>query len=174
MERKMANYYTDASFILSLSTIEQKAFALQVLSCVSDENVNLLAQRKSDAAKKYDNAVFRIAKKLVSLELDNYENDCFDLGFAFSEVDSGIWIHHDETINMENAAFFCQLILRHFKLDASVCINASHTCSKPRLDAFGGHACFVTRHAVKWFSTDSWLDKQISQYKKRLEKKQVT
>jgi hypothetical protein len=38
----------------------------------------------------------------------------------------------------------------------------SHDCSKPRVDAYGGGAAFITAKEIKTMSTSAWLNEQIA------------
>ena len=160
----MANYYTEASFILPL-TSEQQEFAFNVLDCIQDKKIDLLKKHKNAKAKSYDRSIYSLAKKFAKVN-DEYEQGDDTLGFDVEPNEDGIWISHDESINTENAAFFCHLILKHFDSNDYVAIQASNTCSKPRLDAFGGHAAFVTKKGIRWISTFEWIQKQINNFKR--------
>lgn len=167
----MANYYTEASFILPL-TSEQLTFAFNVLECVQDDEIDLRKKHKTTKARSYDSSVYSVAKKFAKSNND-YEADYFSLGFDFSSIEEGLWISYEENINTERAALFCHLILKHFDSNNHVAISASHTCSKPRLDAFGGHAAFVTKKGVKWMSTDCWLNSQINRFQSSNQSKNI-
>lgn len=160
----MANYYTKAALEFTLP-LEQKTFALQVLECVEDEKVDFTKSRKTMHESAYPNDVYRIAKKFIK-SLDDYEPGNVYLPFDYMDAGDCIHIAHDENINTESAATFCHLILKHFNSDSYVCIEAAHTCSKPRADGFGGHAAFITKKGVKWMSTGYWMHKNIARHKK--------
>ncbi|MCU7556089.1 hypothetical protein OCL06_15970 [Alteromonas sp. ASW11-19] len=154
----MANYYTDASFIVPL-TPEQTEFALKVLQCATDDSIDFTKKHKTAAAKQYEPAVFRLAKKLAKAVMDeSLEEVCLD--FRCEQEPKGLWISHDETINTYHAATFTHLIMKHFDIDGYIDIQAAHTCNKRRLDAFGGHAAFITKKEVKWTSTHQWVYQQ--------------
>jgi hypothetical protein len=163
---QMANYYTHTSFIIPLNQ-EQTNFAFDVLDCAQNEEIDFNSNRKNVAAKSFKTDVYKVAKKLA-LFLTDYELGCVSLDFTVSSDADGIWISHDETINTEVAAYFTQILLKHFDLDIGVGIEASHTCNKSHLDAFGGHAAFVTKKSVKWTDTRQWLQKQTDAFNKRL------
>lgn len=162
----MANYYTEASFIIPL-TEEQVKFAFDVADCIQDERIDFNAKRKNTAAKSVKTDVYEIAKKAI-LSFEDYEPGCASLEFNMEPQPEGLWIYHDESINTNNAANFTHLLLKHFDLDVCVGIEASETCSKARLDSFGGHAAFVTKKGIKWMSTSEWIHKQIDAFNKRL------
>jgi len=43
--------------------------------------------------------------------------------------------------------------------------EAASYCSKLRPGEFGGHACFITRDAIRWMSTNGWLHEQLEKLK---------
>jgi hypothetical protein len=162
----MANYYTEASFVVPLNQ-EQTKFAFDVLDCVQDGDIDFNSKRKSVAAKSFKSDVYKTAKKLA-LSLDDYEPGDVYLDFQVEPDSDGIWFSHEESINTDTAANFILLILKYFNLDICVGITAAHTCSKARLDAFGGHAIFITKKGMKWISTFDWLHDQTIAFNKRL------
>lgn len=162
----MPNYCTNASFIVPLNQ-EQTKFAFDVIDCVQDERIDFNNKRKSVTAKSFKTDVYKIAKKLA-LSLDYYKPNNVCLDFKIDSHANGVWISHDETINIENAAYFVHLILKYFKLNICVGIQASYTCDESRFDAFGGVAVFVTKKGLKWMSTDEWLQKHTDAFNKRL------
>ena len=160
----MANYYTKAALELTLP-LEQKIFALQVLECAEDENVDFTKSRKTAHEAAYPNDVYRLAKRFVK-SLDDYEPGNVYLPFEYVDTGDSIHIAHDENINTEAAATFCYLILKYFDSDDYVCIEAAHTCSSPRADGFGGHAAFITKKGGKWMSTGHWMHRIIAKHQK--------
>lgn len=167
----MVNYYTETSFIFPLEK-DQAEFAMGVLDCLDEDHLGDLQKRhKTKWAKSIDPEMLKCAKKLLRWLGEDFI-EYGDLGFVVDiDEQRGLWIRSDETCVTENAAIFIRLILNYFDLDIGVCINAAHTCSKLRLDAFGGHAAFVTKTGVRWMSTDSFLHKQVSAHQKRLARK---
>ena len=57
--------------------------------------------------------------------------------------------------------------LQKFKFAEGVMFEWSHDCSKPRTDAFGGGAAFVTTDQIKTFTTSEWLQQVIGKRKHR-------
>ena len=167
----MANYYTEVSFILPL-TSEQLSFAINVLDCIQDDEIDLRKKQKTAKARSYDSSVYSVAKRFAKSHND-YGADYFTLGFSFSSIGDGLWISYEENIDTESAALFCHLILKHFDSNNHIAISASHTCSRPLLDAFGGHAAFVTKKGVKWMSTNYWLNSQIDRFQSSIQSKSI-
>ena len=82
------------------------------------------------------------AARAAYMALDPDESEptgCFDL------EDDCVWMYHDESIDVEFVAFLAQALLEAFEIDEPFVFSWSYTCSKPRLDEFGGGACAVRR-----------------------------
>ncbi|MFP1133054.1 hypothetical protein [Asticcacaulis sp. W401b] len=43
-----------------------------------------------------------------------------------------------------------------------VTVCGAHTCTKMRIDGFGGFAAFITANVIRWISTDTWLEAQFA------------
>lgn len=89
------------------------------------------------------------------------------LSVAFEENEDGIWFHDDEgAVNIEALCDVLQLWLSEISDDTrSIGFEWANTCSKPRLDAFGGGAAFIRKDEVRFMNTGSWLhERQIEDF----------
>lgn len=76
-----------------------------------------------------------------------------------------IWLHSSNGgIDAVNA--FIQHLLERFTPDKYVMLEWSNDCSKPRTDAYGGGAAFITPHEVKFMNTAQWIADQEAQFAK--------
>lgn len=67
-------------------------------------------------------------------------------GFQAVLEEGGLWICDDgENINTEHVAILAQVLLDELEIDEPFIFSWSYTCSKPRVDEFGGGACAVRR-----------------------------
>ena len=57
---------------------------------------------------------------------------------------------------------FIQHLLQKFDQKSYVTFEWPHDCSKPRVDAYGGGAAFITIKEIKSMSTAAWLNQQIA------------
>jgi len=90
-----------------------------------------------------------------------------DEGFGFllsiekhSDGTKFMWLTHDENFNTANACGFLQHWIRSVRPTNSVSFEYSHTCSKARLDAFGGGAAYITKDEIRYLSTHEWMSEQ--------------
>jgi hypothetical protein len=80
----------------------------------------------------------------VKEELEDAEPNY--IGFDAEFEDEGLWIHDDgESIDVEHVAILAQRLLDELEIDEPFVFSWAYTCSKPRVDEFGGGACAVRR-----------------------------
>jgi len=77
------------------------------------------------------------------VELSNGDEE--DCGVVATVESDGVWFHADESINPEHVACIAQALLDELKIDEPFTFSWAYTCSKPRIDEFGGGACSVKR-----------------------------
>ena len=82
-----------------------------------------------------------------------------------------VWVCAEECGDVEYTASLVQALLRRFELDLVVGFEWANTCSRPRLDGFGGGAVAVSRRSAVWFSTDALLEKAVRAETERLKLK---
>ena len=95
--------------------------------------------------------------------LDNWcevEKDDSENGNS-EPVECEIWIHSQYGA-INSAAVFIQYLLNKFDPEGCVYFQWSNDCSKPRLDAYGGGAVFITAKDAKFMSTGEWVDRQFT------------
>ena len=85
-------------------------------------------------------------------------------GFELSQQDgpegSSLWIHDDDSGDVEGVINFVLRCAEEFDLSGLWGFDFCHTCSRPRLEAFGGGAHVVdlgARKSLGWISTHEWL-----------------
>jgi hypothetical protein len=89
-------------------------------------------------------------------------------GFLLSlEGGSGteLWIYDDGSGDPERVIEFVLLCAETFDLKGLWGFEYANTCSRPRLDAFGGGAHVVdlgNRKSIGWVSTNEWLTIALS------------
>lgn len=69
-------------------------------------------------------------------------------GYVGYEADleaDGVWIRHDESINTEHAERLVKALVEELDLPGIIVCSWSYTCSKPRIDEFGGGAFAVQK-----------------------------
>lgn len=142
----MADYYSLFSFMIPTKDEKERDW------------LGVMAQALEDAYT--EEAVDKLPDELVAV-LTDYGQPVDDVYPPSWQIDDeGLWMHNDESCGHEFAALISQAYLREFHPEGSLGFEIANTCSKPRLDAFGGVACFITADSIEWHSTNRWLDEQ--------------
>lgn len=128
----MADYFTHFSCLLDVGTPDKAARALALF----------LDLRAADQdAGDPEAAGFTLARQDVS-------------------EGSTLWIHDDEHGDAEAVIRFVLRLAEEFDLTGLWGFQYALTCSRPRLDAFGGGAHVIdlgARKSIGWISTQKWL-----------------
>ena len=133
----MADYFTNFSVVLPL-TKEQQEYAIQIIEQAkahSFDNHPLPSDFPADLTEITEDWVFDAEKQ-----------------------ENGLWLH-SENGGQETAAALIQHLLQKFDFAPSVGFEWSHDCSKPRTDAFGGGAAYITATEIETLTTAGWLQK---------------
>jgi len=133
----MADYFTNFSVVLPL-TQEQQEYA-----------VNLVKQL---AAHLQDD------EPLPADFPDTFRDETEPWQFEVEAEADGLWLH-SQYGGQDAACEFIQHLLQKFEFAPAVAFEWSHDCSKPRTDAYGGGAAFITQTEIETFSTSEWLQK---------------
>ena len=127
----MADYFTHFSCVLDVRTPENAARALDLYNRLSDENA-----------------------------LEDPPSEGFDLSIVPEHGGASLWIHDDGTGDPEHVIQFVKRCAAAFALTGRWGFQYANTCSRPRIDAFGGGAYVLdlaTGETVAWTYTGGWL-----------------
>ncbi len=128
----MADYFSQFSCILDVSTPEKAIAALDLF----------LRLREEDEAS------------------DDPEFSGFALSIQDGPGCSDLWFHDDGQGDVEGVIHFVLRLAEELDLTGLWGFDYAHTCSRPRLEAFGGGAHVVdlgARKSIGWISTHEWL-----------------
>lgn len=145
----MTDYYTEASFLLDLKTEENMNRAWAIL-----EEIGTFSEHSGDEKFKWSSD--HMADLAVGLDLETHEHLYVDIEPHGS---TKLWLHHDENIEIGQAASLIQYLMIQLDLDP-MGFEWSNNCSKARLDSFSGGACFITKENVEFMNTWNWIDEQ--------------
>ena len=86
------------------------------------------------------------AKQIVLRAITKLENseDGF-VGYEAEVEEKGVWIHSDEYLTPEHAVELVQDLVEELDLPGIHVVSWAYTCSKPRIDEFGGGAFAVQK-----------------------------
>ena len=129
----MADYFTQFSCVLDVGTPDKAVAALDLFRRLREE--------------------------------DEASDDPEFSGFALSLQDgpgsSVLWFHDDDGLgDVEGVIRFVLRLAEDLDLSGLWGLDYAHTCSRPRLEAFGGGAHVIdlgARKSIGWISTHEWL-----------------
>jgi len=134
----MADYFTNFSFIVQLTNPEQQTQALQLFQQMS------AIQQGEEGPKDFAASLREFADDCV-FEVEAQESD-------------KLWIHSD-CGGVDSVCEFVHYIIKKFALQP-VAFEWSFDCNKPRTDAFGGGAAFISSAEIKSITTFQWIREQ--------------
>ena len=134
----MADYFTKFSLVLTLKNESEKQYALDLAAKIKQI-------RFEEEPVLVD---FPAPLKLV-LEDWNFDTELAKEGVWLTSAEGGI----------DAVCAFIQHLLQQFDPSGSVGFEWSCDCSKPRTDAYGGGAAFITVTKIKHINTYGWLSK---------------
>jgi len=134
----MADYFTNFSFMVVLADTAQRDYAL-----------NLFLQMS--AIRQGEDIPPDFPARLIEA--------CEDCSFdADADGPNAVWLHSSSG-GVDGVCAFVQHLVQKFNLNP-VSFEWSHDCSKPRTDAYGGGAAYITARDIKTLSTAEWLRQQ--------------
>lgn len=128
----MADYFTHFSCLIDVGTAEKAARALALFADL----------------------------RAADQEADDPEVSGFDLKRQDAPEGSILWLHDDEHGDVEAVIRFVLRLAEDLDLTGLWGFQHALTCSRPRLDAYGGGAHVIdlgARKSIGWISTQEWL-----------------
>lgn len=146
----MADYYTNFSLIMALPDVAARTDALELF-------------QRMDEHREDDDRPDDIPEMLWECRED-WHFECASDG---TDAEPSIWLHSSNG-GIDAACAFIQHLLQLFNLKEAVTFEWSHDCSRPRTDAYGGGAAFITAHELRTFNTAEWVREQLGELKPHL------
>lgn len=150
----MANYYTQLSFAVVMPKEHYDWITRFDQACEQAMCIDIMD----------DSVIHEIDPELEELAKDatGYEYAGISMEYMENETDPFLWIYADECANAEYIGFILQKYLQYFGIkDRFIGFEWANTCSKPRLDEFGGGAAVVSHDDMKFMNTGRWIEKTI-------------
>lgn len=127
----MADYFTHFSCLLDVGTPDNAAAALALYNCLSAEGAS-----------------------------EEPPSEGFLLSIQPEHGGTALWMRDDGTGDPERVIAFVRCCAEQFHLTGRWGFQYANTCSRPRLDGFGGGAHVLdlaTGETIAWTYTDGWL-----------------
>jgi hypothetical protein len=151
----VADYYTKISMTIELDSAEERVWLDERIQQISlekwldDEGMELADLSEAERAEDY-----------------TYLLAC---DFTYQDGGKTLWIHGDEAPELDLIALVLGEYLEKFHPDRYIEMEYGFDASKPRLDAYGGGAAFITAKETKWMHTSGWLEQQAAEFEKGVE-----
>lgn len=78
-----------------------------------------------------------------------------------------LWLHADESGDPEHVAAFLRAYLTKFNPTGSLWFSWAYTCSKMRVNEFGGGGAVVTASRATFIDTQNWASRRAAAAEKR-------
>jgi hypothetical protein len=147
----MADNYSQTSFMVPTKNDEQRDWIVATLEGVD----KLLAGDGSAATNLHEEVISSATDRGYDFE-DGYTP-------SWRVEDDGIWIYAAESISVDLMVVILQAYLKKFHPNSFIGFQWADTCSKPRLDEFGGGAVYISADDVEFMSTGRWLYEQFAE-----------
>jgi hypothetical protein len=170
----MANNYTQASFIIEFpATVDRSRvqLAMEVIETMiglvdpeldADDLAAKFSEHYPDDAEEAGPLVEQAAELLFETE-NEY------LGFTWAlQPGNRIWISTDESIDIESAVHCIQTLTKlvpEMQASAPWYATWANTCSKMRIDEFGGGGVVFDADHVEWTDSYSWVRRTKDNFK---------
>lgn len=130
------------------------------------------AQYSAEIDKLTDDEIKWLEVRLKDIEDaraddDGLGEDDHDLGQVELQ-DRTLWFCGRESGDPRAIADFVQGFLKQFRPSDSFSLEYAFTCSKPRLDGFGGGTVFVTAEEIQQTNTAAWVAERCREHEKRV------
>ena len=102
----------------------------------------------------------------VTKEIEKSE-DIYGDPVEFTQVDvdvedNGVWFHHDEYVDLDHMEMIARALVEELEIDEPFFASWSYSCSKLRLDEFGGGAMCIKRgRPTIWIDAMQYVHKEL-------------
>ena len=104
----------------------------------------------------------------LNLYEQNDDDSMSSCEFEYEISDKEIWFFGEEYINLEPVADLMHKFFKEHELhETYFYMSTASTCSKLRVEEFGGGACFVTSDGIDSFGTYSWIQEKIREFENK-------
>ncbi len=165
----MAEYYLEFSQVLPHLTDEEFDWLTQQLEVVHVIDGREVAADSMPAGLDPEQAEWSGYRFYRDYEDDLPDTE--DAGFCFeliegedSDFGRHLWVYAEDHGDLGPLAHLVQKFLRRFRPDTSWSVAYASTCSKPRVDSFGGGAVFVTADEIKFDSSWDFIEREAAAF----------
>lgn len=159
----MANNYSQWSAELEINSEAEYSWLQEILSLdpygMADENDSLDRDKViSEIKQKFD----------FVLKYQDFDEPFPQFDSELSK--NGLWVYAEEYGNIETLGRIIQAFFRKFRPDGFFDVTWADTCSKMRVDEFGGGAMVVTAEKIEVFTVYDFVHQQRKLHNQSLKK----
>ena len=147
----MADYFTQFSFVIPV-TPEQGNWFTQVHSLAAE----LIGHTEDGEARENIKGPQDVVLAALGLAEKRDGDPCLQV--VYDDKEGTVWVGSEDSGDVDYTADLVQAFLRRFDLDRVISFQWANTCSKPRLDAFGGGAVVISRRNADWLNTGTFVE----------------
>jgi len=103
-----------------------------------------------------ENIVNRVMAQ-ISKESSDYDEEYDGCGIEVEVEKTGVWFYGEEWFDQESLIQIAQALLDELEIDRPFYFSWAHTCTKMRIDEFGGGAG-VVRRGEEPYTVDAMLE----------------
>lgn len=162
----MADYYTQFSVGIGNFPPEQLAWARDLHEAISMHFCNGSEDLERD--RRWNELADDARQAALAIMAANPDDlSKFEIESSRAYGDDGqeleaLYVHGEEG-GLDNAALFIQQVLIHSGSTEPVMLEWANSCSKPRVDAFGGGAMVITQDRILSCSTRDMVERLLDQ-----------
>jgi len=156
--QEMADNYLQFSEMLETKDAEERLWLTDQLEYIVVEAGKIYLLDENPHA---DDVTWEGPRFLHGIE--EFRDDWNEIGFTWCLEGDGLWIYTEESGNPDTAAMLIQAFFRKFHPKGIWKLEWAETCSKPRLNEFGGGAVVVTANDMYWMTSGEFTSEKISE-----------
>jgi hypothetical protein len=157
----MADYFTQFSFVIPV-TPEQGNWFTQVHALAAE----LIGHTEDGEARENIEGPQDVVLAALGLAEKRDGDPCLQV--VYDDKEGTVWVGSEDSGDVDYTADLVQAFLRRFNLDRVISFQWANTCSKPRLDAFGGGAVVISRRNADWLNTGTFMETAVKIETERL------
>lgn len=149
----MANNYLQFSLLVPLKTKAELRWVAKTLTALTR-----LFESPGEFDEKRARALGPLGRRIIEERWD-YLDLQWSIEPAHDDADVGaVWIYAEQSGNPDQVAVVLEEYLKKFNPTGVVTFSWAYTCSKLRVNEFGGGAAVVTSEGTKTLDAQSWAE----------------
>lgn len=160
----MANNYLQVSMAFPLKTEAEKTWCLETMKAfVALIDSAIGAETPATATqKKLMKLLGGLGQRVVEegWEVCDFQWSVDPITPKETSAVAQMWIYAEEAGDPDQVAAFLQAYLQKFNPTGSLWFSWAYTCSKMRVNEFGGGAAIVTSDAIKFIDAQQWAQEE--------------